>query len=127
MPHEAPQLVAPFLRPGVVAQTRYPDTVATSTTSDRILARATPSLLADYATLIKLRVSTMVIITAAAGYYLGSLRSGISPSHPGYPPHPPTGTLPLLPPPGFVAIFPPLKRVTNINTFIGAFPGALPP
>jgi protoheme IX farnesyltransferase len=36
-------------------------------------------LLADYATLFKLRVSTMVIITSAAGFYLGSLRSGISP------------------------------------------------
>ena len=40
---------------------------------------AQPSLLADYATLFKLRVSTMVIITSAAGFYLGSLRSGISP------------------------------------------------
>ncbi len=43
------------------------------------LAEARPSLLADYATLFKLRVSTMVIITSAAGFYLGSLRSGISP------------------------------------------------
>ncbi len=43
------------------------------------VAPARPSLLADYATLFKVRVSTMVLITSAAGFYLGSLRSGISP------------------------------------------------
>jgi protoheme IX farnesyltransferase len=43
------------------------------------VATARPGLLADYATLFKVRVSTMVIITSAAGFYLGSLRSGISP------------------------------------------------
>ena len=63
-------------------QTRYPYNVATSATTDHVLAPAKPhSLLADYATLFKLRVSTMVIITAGAGFYLGSLRSGISPFH----------------------------------------------
>ena len=56
--------------------------MATSATSDAVLAPAKPhSLLADYAALFKLRVSTMVIITAGAGFYLGSLRSGISPFH----------------------------------------------
>ena len=191
MPHEAPQLAARFVRSGVAAQTRYPDNVATSATSDRILAPATPSLLADYATLFKLRVSTMVIITAGAGFYLGSLRSGISPFQAGlfqalagiavvtcgssalnqalerrtdrlmrrtanrpmaagrislahglllgfaavflgslylaYTTNLLTGTLTLLTATGYVAIYTPLKRVTNINTFIGAFPGALPP
>jgi protoheme IX farnesyltransferase len=38
-----------------------------------------------------------------------------------------TGLLTLLTAVGYVAIYTPLKRVTNINTFIGAFPGALPP
>jgi protoheme IX farnesyltransferase len=38
-----------------------------------------------------------------------------------------TGTLTLLTAIGYVAIYTPLKRVTTINTFIGAFPGALPP
>ena len=58
--------------------------MATSATTDQILAPAKPhSLLADYATLFKLRISTMVIITAGAGFYLGSLRSGISPFHVG--------------------------------------------
>ena len=56
---------------------------ATSETSAGLLvpAPAAPSLLSDYATLFKVRISTMVIITAAAGYYLGCLRSGISPFH----------------------------------------------
>lgn len=133
----------------------------------------------------------MVIITAAAGFYLGSLRSGISPFHAGLLqamlgiaavtagssvlnqalerrtdarmrrtsnrpmaagrisfPHglllgfaavalgsiylaavtnPLTGTLTLLTAAGYVAIYTPLKRITSLNTFIGAFPGALPP
>ena len=61
--------------------------MATSATTDPTLAPAataaqgTPTLLQDYATLFKLRISTMVIITAGAGFYLGSLRSGISPFH----------------------------------------------
>jgi len=38
-----------------------------------------------------------------------------------------TGTLTLLTAIGYVAIYTPLKRVTTINTFVGAFPGALPP
>ena len=174
-------------------RTRYPNHVTVSATSDQILspAQITPSLLADYATLFKVRVSTMVVITAGAGFYLGSLRSGISPFHAGlvqaligiaivtcgssalnqalerksdarmhrtagrpmaserigfahglmlgfaavflgslylaYTTNPLTGTLTLLTAIGYVAIYTPLKRVTTVNTFIGAFPGALPP
>ena len=177
-------------------QTRYPNNVATSATSEHLTATveatpASPSLLADYATLFKLRISTMVIITAGAGFYLGSLRSGISPFHAGliqalagitvvtlgssalnqalerksdrlmhrtadrpmaagrislahglilgfaavflgslylsYATNLLTGTLTLLTAIGYVAIYTPLKRITTINTFIGAFPGALPP
>jgi protoheme IX farnesyltransferase len=148
-------------------------------------------LLGDYATLFKLRVSAMVVITAAAGYYLGCLHSGISPFHAGliqslagiavvtcgsaalnqalerrtdhlmhrtarrpmaagriglahglilgfaavflgslylaYTTNLLTGTLTLLTAILYVAIYTPLKRFTVINTFIGAFPGALPP
>jgi protoheme IX farnesyltransferase len=148
-------------------------------------------LLADYATLFKLRVSTMVLITSAAGFYLGSLRSGISPFNLGmikaiggiavvtcgasalnqalerrtdrlmrrtskrpmaagrislthglvvgflatflgslYLAHATnllTGTLTLLTAVGYVAIYTPLKTFSTLNTFIGAFPGALPP
>lgn len=38
-----------------------------------------------------------------------------------------TGTLTLLTAVSYVAIYTPLKRITTLNTFIGAFPGALPP
>ena len=41
--------------------------------------------------------------------------------------NPLTGTLTLLTAVGYVAIYTPLKRVSPVNTFIGAFPGALPP
>ena len=165
--------------------------VITSATLPAPHAVAAPSLLADYATLFKIRVSTMVVITAGAGFYLGSLRSGISPFNLGllhalagiavvtcgasalnqalerktdslmhrtvnrpmatgrislahglilgfaaiflgalylsYATNPLTGTLTLLTAIGYVAIYTPLKRFTVINTFIGAFPGALPP
>ncbi len=133
----------------------------------------------------------MVLITAGAGFYLGSLRSGISPFNLGMVhalvgiaivtcgasalnqalerrtdrlmrrtanrpmatgrislahglligfaatflgslylarvTNPLTGTLTLLTAVGYVAIYTPLKRVSVVNTFIGAFPGALPP
>ena len=155
------------------------------------VATAQPGLLADYATLFKVRVSTMVLITSAAGFYLGSLRSGISPFNMGMvqalagiavvtcgasalnqalerktdrlmertsnrpmaagrislahglivgflcvflgslylarATNPLTGTLTLLTAVAYVAIYTPLKTVSTVNTFIGAFPGALPP
>lgn len=166
--------------------------MATSATTDQVLAPAkSHSLLADYAALFKLRISTMVIITAGAGFYLGCLRSGISPFQLDgiqaligiaivtcgssalnqalerktdrlmrrtadrpmaagrislthglllgfgatflgavYLAHITnllTGTITLLTAIAYVAIYTPLKRVTTLNTFIGAFPGALPP
>jgi len=155
------------------------------------VVEARPSLLADYATLFKVRVSTMVIITSAAGFYLGSLRSGISPFNLGMlkalagiavvtcgasalnqvlerktdrlmrrtrnrpmaagrislahglivgflatflgslylarATNPLTGTLTLITAVAYVAIYTPLKTVSTVNTFVGAFPGALPP
>jgi protoheme IX farnesyltransferase len=154
-------------------------------------ASASPGLLADYATLFKLRVSTMVIVTAAAGFYLGSLRAGISPfsvvmlkalagiaivtcgasalnqaierktdrlqrrtmARPmatgrislahgvlvglltttlgslylAQAVNPLTGALTLLTAVAYVAIYTPLKQLSTLNTFIGAFPGAMPP
>jgi len=165
--------------------------VPLTATSSAVHARPRSTLLADYATLFKLRVSTMVVITAGAGFYLGSLRSGISPFHIGlveallgiavvtagsaalnqalerntdslmprtadrpmaqrrislahglivgflatfagslylaWVTNPLTGMLTLLTAIGYVAIYTPLKRFTTVNTFIGAFPGALPP
>jgi protoheme IX farnesyltransferase len=149
------------------------------------------SLLTDYAALVKPRVSVMVVITAAAGFYLGSLASGIPPFQMGlvkallgialvtagssvlnqalerttdlrmprtasrpmaqrrvglahgvalgfalvcggsvylaWATNPITGMLTLLTAVAYVAIYTPLKRMTTLNTFIGAFPGALPP
>ncbi len=149
------------------------------------------SLLADYVALAKPRVSAMVLLTAAGGFYLGSLASGISPFHLGLvrallgiamvtagssvlnqalerktdrrmprtasrpmamgriglthglllgfaliaggalylalTTNVVTGTLTLLTAVAYVAIYTPLKRITTLNTFIGAFPGALPP
>jgi hypothetical protein len=41
--------------------------------------------------------------------------------------NPLTGLLTLLTAVAYVAIYTPLKRITTLNTFIGAFPGALPP
>jgi protoheme IX farnesyltransferase len=60
---------------------------ATSEAPARPIAPARPetarnTLLGDYAELFKLRISIMVIVTAGAGFYLGSLRSGISPFQP---------------------------------------------
>ena len=133
----------------------------------------------------------MVLITAAAGLYLGDLRSGLSPFHVeslivlagialvtggssvlnqalerrsdarmkrtasrpmvtgrislphglligfatiaagtiilAYQTQPLTATLSLLTATSYVAIYTPLKRITSLNTFLGAFPGALPP
>ena len=165
--------------------------VTTSTTLSAAKTVAEPGLFADYATLFKVRVTVMVIITAAAGFYLGSLASGISPFHAGlvqalagiavvtcgssalnqalerrtdalmrrtssrpmaagrislahglilgfatiflgslylvYTTNLLTGTLTLLTAISYVGIYTPLKRITVVNTFIGAFPGALPP
>ena len=156
-----------------------------------VAAPARGSLFSAYVVLFKVRVSVMVLITAAAGLYLGDLRSGISPFHldslyaligiavvtcgssalnqalerrsdarmrrtasrpmvtgqiglahgllVGFAAivlgtwfltvhtNLLTGTLTLLTATSYVAIYTPLKRVTSLNTFIGAFPGALPP
>lgn len=153
-------------------------------------ARAS-TLLSDYVELLKPRITAMVLITAAAGFYLGSLRSGISPinlqgaetllgmaavtggsstlnqvlerrtdalmprtaSRPmaarrlsfahgllfglaliaagsaflAVTTNPITGMLTLLTAIAYVAIYTPLKSISMIATFVGAFPGALPP
>ncbi|HEY0794666.1 MAG TPA: heme o synthase, partial [Acidisarcina sp.] len=150
----------------------------------------TATRIADYRELFKVRVTTMVVITAWAGFYLGSMRSGISSVQVGLidtllgvalvsagssalnqaferksdakmirtadRPLPSgrislahgillglaaicagaiwltmrtnviTGTLTLITAFSYVAIYTPLKRVTSLATFIGAFPGAMP-
>jgi protoheme IX farnesyltransferase len=149
------------------------------------------SLWADYQELFKVRVTAMVVITAWAGFYLGSMRSGIPSIHWGliealfgitlvscgasvlnqvierktdakmvrtaqrplaagrfgvvyclllglacfaagalllaWFTNPVTVMLTLLTGFVYVAVYTPLKRYTTLATFIGAFPGALPP
>src|SRR6202044_2354775 len=60
------------------------------------------------------------LIVGFAATFLGSLYLA-------YTTNPLTGTLTLLTAIGYVPIYNPLKRITTLNTFIGAFPGALPP
>ncbi|HEY4008665.1 MAG TPA: heme o synthase [Acidobacteriaceae bacterium] len=166
--------------------------MSVSATSTAVRARSHSLLvLSDFFILTKPRVSAMVVLTAAGGYYLGCLRSGISPFSisllqalfgialvtagasalnqaferatdrrmPRTAQRPMaqhriglaaglltgfaltflgslylvwvtnllTGTLTLLTAVAYVGIYTPLKRFTTLNTFIGAFPGALPP
>ncbi len=146
---------------------------------------------ADYQELFKVRVTSMVVITAWAGFYLGSMRSGITSIHWGlfqallgitlvscgasamnqvierktdakmvrtaqrplaagrfgqlhglilglacfaagalvlaWFTNPVTVMLTLLTGFTYVAVYTPLKRYTTLATFIGAFPGAMPP
>jgi heme o synthase len=154
-------------------------------------ARTRPSRWADHQELFKVRVTAMVVITAWAGFYLGSLRSGIESMQWGllealfgitlvscgasalnqvierrtdarmlrtaqrplaagrfsqwyglvmglacfaagalvlaWFTNPATVALTLLTGFTYVAVYTPLKRYTTLATFIGAFPGAMPP
>jgi heme o synthase len=156
-------------------------------------AAVTPahSRVADYQELFKVRVTLMVVITAWAGFYLGSMRSGITSMQWGmvesllgialvscgasvmnqvierktdarmrrtaqrplaagrfgllqglslglacfaagavvlaWFTNPATVVLTLLTGFLYVAVYTPLKRYTTLATFIGAFPGAMPP
>jgi protoheme IX farnesyltransferase len=147
--------------------------------------------ISDYAELFKFRVTALVVMTAWAGFYLGSMHSGISSVQPGliagllgiglvsagsaalnqalerkldakmirtakrpmaagrislphglllgmaaiiagslwltYSTNVVTGTLTLITAFSYVAVYTPLKRYTTLATFIGAFPGAMPP
>ncbi len=153
--------------------------------------QARHSRLADYQELFKVRVTSMVVITAWAGFYLGSMRSGITSMHWGllqsllgialvscgasvmnqvierrvdakmvrtaqrplatgrfslahgvilglvcfgtgalvlaWFTNVVTVVLTLLTGLLYVAVYTPLKRYTTLATFIGAFPGAMPP
>jgi protoheme IX farnesyltransferase len=158
---------------------------------NHLRAGETASRIADYAELFKFRVTALVVMTAWAGFYLGSMRTGISSIQPGliaallgiglvsagsaalnevierkldarmirtaqrpmaagrigrthglllgmaaivsgalwltYATNLVTGTLTLITAFSYVAIYTPLKRHTTLATFIGAFPGAMPP
>ena len=151
----------------------------------------TASRIADYLELFKSRVTAMVVLTAWAGFYLGSLHSGVSSMQPELlsvllgiglvsagaaalneawerrsdarmlrtarrpmaagrigllhgvslaliavsagtvlllrEANALTAALTLLTAATYVLVYTPLKRVTTLATFIGAFPGAMPP
>ena len=151
----------------------------------------TASRIADYAELFKSRVTAMVVLTAWAGFYLGSLRAGVSSMQPGLiavllgiglvsagaaalneaieaksdalmmrtarrpmatgrisrvhgvtlafgavacgtalllsEANVLTAALTLVTAATYVLVYTPLKRITTLATFIGAFPGAMPP
>jgi protoheme IX farnesyltransferase len=153
--------------------------------------QARHSWIADYQELFKVRVTAMAVLTAWAGFYLGSMRSGITSMHWGlvesllgialvscgasvmnqvierkidarmvrtaqrplaagrfsllqglalglacfaagavvlaWFTNPVTVVLTLLTGFTYVAVYTPLKRYTTLATFIGAFPGAMPP
>lgn len=63
--------------PATAPSTAAPSAEANSSTKLRPAPRT--SLLGDYTVLFKPRVSAMVLLTAAGGFYLGCLRSGITP------------------------------------------------
>ena len=165
--------------------------VAETPAATQLPPGATASRIADYSELFKLRVTAMVVLTAWAGFYLGSMRTGITSMQAGLLPvlvgiglvsagsaalneaierrldarmvrtarrpmasgriglghglamalgaitlgtwcliweaNLVTGTLTLLTALTYVAVYTPLKRHTTLATFIGAFPGAMPP
>src|SRR5215475_16197515 len=54
------------------------EAAATTAQTSHLRAGETASRIADYAELFKVRVTALVVMTAWAGFYLGSMRSGIS-------------------------------------------------
>src|ERR1700759_1936330 len=149
------------------------------------------SLLGDYLQLFKVRVTTLIVVTAWAGYYMGAAKSGISslswtllnallgigvtcagsaalnevleykidalmrrtknrplpagrmslatgltagilatllgPAYLIYTTNLLTGILAFATAVTYLAFYTPLKRISPISTFVGAFPGAMPP
>jgi protoheme IX farnesyltransferase len=69
---EAPETARAESEPGAAAQSGHPHALRAPK------AGATASLLADYFELFKVRVTGLVVMTAWAGFYLGSMRSGVS-------------------------------------------------
>ncbi|HEY0784870.1 MAG TPA: heme o synthase [Acidobacteriaceae bacterium] len=175
----------------VTADEATADKAAVTAPKGELAPGATASRLADYAELFKLRVTANIVLTAWAGFYLGSLRTGISSMQPGliavllgiglvaagsaamneaierkldfkmlrtarrpmaagrigmihgltvslgtmvlgtiflmHAANLLTGLLTLGTAFTYIAIYTPLKRYTTLATFIGAFPGAMPP
>lgn len=171
--------------------TAAPESLPARASARESWAGVTASLISDYRMLFKDRVTALVVMTAWAGFYLGSMQSGISSVQPGLleallgigivsagsaalnecierkqdakmlrtanrplasgrmslahgiaaglgaiilgsvwlalTTNLVTGTLTLITAFTYVSIYTPLKRRTTLATFIGAFPGAMPP
>ena len=152
---------------------------------------ARPSLFGDYAQLFKVRVTSLVVMTAWTGYYLGAVRSGVPslalgllhalvgigltsagaaalneamehrvdalmartrnrpiparrmtvasgliagavaavtvPVYLALTANILTGVLAFLTAAAYLGLYTPLKKISPISTFVGAFPGAMPP
>src|SRR5271156_7084496 len=59
-----------------------PATASDLVMTERVVAQPkVHSRIADYQELFKVRVTSMVVLTAWAGFYLGSMRSGITSIH----------------------------------------------
>jgi protoheme IX farnesyltransferase len=150
-----------------------------------------PGLLGDYATLLKVRVTSLVVVTAWAGFYLACVSSGVSAlswklfctlmgiglvsggaaalnqvierdadrlmvrtrrrplpakrmsvahavmvgmvtilgggAYLAWTTNPLTGFLTILTAASYVGLYTPLKKHSHVATFVGAFPGAMPP
>lgn len=176
--------------PGPIAVSSLP-AVTEAVAAEHLRPGQTASRIADYLELFKSRVTAMVVLTAWAGFYLGSLRSGVSSMQPGLiavllgiglvsagaaafneawertsdarmvrtarrpmaagriglahgtalaftavalgtglllrEANALTAGLTVLTAATYVLVYTPLKRVTTLATFIGAFPGAMPP
>jgi len=69
---DAPETVRADGEPGTAAEPAHPHALRAPK------AGATASLLTDYFELFKVRVTGLVVMTAWAGFYLGSMRSGVS-------------------------------------------------
>jgi heme o synthase len=153
--------------------------------------RHQPSVFGDYATLLKARVTSLVVLTAWAGFYLACARSGVSAlswrmlctlvgiglvsggaaalnqvierdvdglmmrtrqrplpakrmavahavmvgmvtilgggAYLAWTTNPLTGFLSVLTAASYIGLYTPLKKYSPIATFVGAFPGAMPP
>src|ERR1017187_2091325 len=102
-------------------------------------------LLRDYAELTKARITTLIVLTAWCGYFFGAHRAGVTSwsfgllhallgialvssgtAYLAFYANLLTGLLVFLTALVYLAAYTPLKKVSPMCTFVGAFPGAMP-
>ena len=173
------------------AQPLVTSETSSTTATAEVVAISTSSFLSDYAQLFKVRVTTLIVVTAWAGFYMGAAKSGVSAlswtllnalwgigltcagsaalnevlerrldarmKRTRNRPLPAgrmdvttgliagvaatlvgslslalstnvlTGVLAFCTAAAYLALYTPLKQISPISTFVGAFPGAMPP